>query len=131
MGVALLLGVGAVPLALAEEETRTVTAGEQYRAPALHRWFYGSGYRDLWTTPIEVPVLELGEFAGGLRPVRQVGGMQTPGLAMAGGDGRGYTFRPIEKNMEGLLPDGFSDTLSAALIQDQVAAGRPAGPFFM
>jgi len=117
----------APPPAFAEESVRTVVAGEQYRAPALHRWFYGSGYRDLWTTPIELPVLKLATHGGGLTPVRRVGGQQTPALAMKGGDGRAYTFRPIEKDLEGLLPDGFSDTLSAAILQDQVAAAHPAG----
>ena len=32
-------------------------------------------------------------FAGGLTPVRQVGSMQSMGLAMKGADGRSYTFR--------------------------------------
>ena len=107
-------------------ESRTVVAGEHYRAPPLHRLFYGTGYRELWTTPIRVPVLDLGGFAGGLRPLMRVGGRQTPGLALAGADGGSYTFRPVDKSMADLLPDGLSDTLTAVYLQDQTASSHPA-----
>jgi len=30
--------------------------GEQYRASGFHRWLWGSNYRDLYTTPVELPV---------------------------------------------------------------------------
>ena len=32
-------------------ETREVTAGPQYEAGGWVRFLFGSGYRDLWTTP--------------------------------------------------------------------------------
>src|SRR4029079_4131575 len=41
----------------AKVESVTVAAGRRYRAGALHRWFVGGTYRDLWTMPIHVPVL--------------------------------------------------------------------------
>ena len=44
-------------------------AGERYRAGAFHRLVLGRHYRDLWTTPIEVEVLDLSTFAGGLTPL--------------------------------------------------------------
>src|SRR5437016_779841 len=36
----------------------TMTAGAQYRAGWLHRWLLGAHYRDLWTTPLQVDVVE-------------------------------------------------------------------------
>ena len=69
---------------LSVAETRTVTADESLRAGAVHRWILGSNYRDLWTTPIEVEVLDLQNEAGGLRPLFRVGGVVTYGLAFAG-----------------------------------------------
>src|SRR5687767_15271549 len=84
----------AVPAARAQEAPRRkVVAGEKYQASGLHRALFGADYRDLWATPIEVPVLDLQRYAGGLRPVRRVGGQQTKGLAFKGADGRDYTFR--------------------------------------
>ncbi|HEU5311842.1 MAG TPA: hypothetical protein VFV24_10350, partial [Candidatus Eisenbacteria bacterium] len=69
-------------------ETRTVALGPEYSTSGFHTFWFGEGYRDLWTTPVTLPVLDLESFAGGLTPVRQVGQLQTPGLAMAGANGR-------------------------------------------
>ena len=72
----------------------------------------------LWpdSTPFEAPVLDLATEAGGLEPVRQVGGLQTAGLALRGADGRSYTFRSLHKEPERLLPavDGELAGLAAA-----------------
>ena len=124
------LAVGLVALTMdvtAASETRTVTAGERYRASGFHRWVLGDDYRDVCTTPLEVDVLDLGTFAGGLRPVMRVGGMQTLGLALAGQDGRSYTFRGVDKALTEILPEGLRDTLAEHLVQDQIAASHPAG----
>jgi hypothetical protein len=42
-----------------------VVIGPQYRAGALHRWLWGGDYRDLYTTPVALPVLDLRSYAGG------------------------------------------------------------------
>ena len=81
----------------------TVVPGEHYRAGALHRFLLGDDYRRLWSTAIDVPVLDLRSFAGGLKAVRRVGGQQTPGLALKGADGRDYTFRGLDKDPSDIL----------------------------
>ena len=58
----------------------TVVPGAHYRAGGFHKLFFGRHYRDLWTTPIKVPVLDLDGFAGGLRPTQR-GGRQADALA--------------------------------------------------
>src|SRR4051812_32766804 len=37
----------------------TVVPGERYNAGFIHRFLLGEHYRDLWVTPIEVPILNL------------------------------------------------------------------------
>ena len=108
-------------------KTIKVAAGKRYKATALHKLFLGKDYRNLWTTPIEVEVLDLQNFAGGLRPVMRFGGMQTLGLAMKGADGRNYSFRGVDKDPATFLPPSFMDTLAEHIIQDQTAAAHPAG----
>ena len=49
-------------------KTHIVVPGERFRAGGFKRWFYGTDYRDLWTTPIEVTVLNLNSVGGGLTP---------------------------------------------------------------
>ena len=67
--------------------------GPQYDASGLTRFFLGSEYRSLWTTPISVPVLNLRTYAGGLRPVSKGGGKQTKSLLLEAPDGRQFFFR--------------------------------------
>ena len=49
----------------------TVVPGKAYAAGTLHRMLLGAQYRELWITPIEVPVLDLEHFAGGLTPMKR------------------------------------------------------------
>src|SRR5256886_16293811 len=60
----------------------TMTAGAQYRAGWLHRWLLGAHYRDLWTTPLQVDVVDLAHFGGGLTPLKRGGGRPTKSLRL-------------------------------------------------
>src|ERR1051326_6071561 len=57
-------------------DSMAVVAGERYEAGGFVRWLAGDGYRDLWTTRIHVPVLDIHTFKGGLEPVKEGGGNQ-------------------------------------------------------
>jgi hypothetical protein len=108
-------------------ERKTVVAG-RYQAGALRRVMLGRNYRATWATPISVEVLDLGKEAGGLTPTRRVGGQQTKGLALAGADGRSYTFRGLEKDASHLL-DAIDEDLRtgviADILNDQMSAQHP------
>src|SRR4051812_22505671 len=60
-----------------EPSTVVVVAGKSYAKSGVYRWLFGNTYRDLWTTPIRVPVFDWHGFAGGLRPTKAGGGLQT------------------------------------------------------
>ncbi len=113
--------------AISAEPTQTVVAGAHYAAGAFKRLVFGNAYRDIWTVPIEVEVLDLAREAGGLEPVRRVGGLQTAGLALRGADGRSYTFRGVAKDPTLILPEELQDTPIADIAQDQISASFPAG----
>jgi hypothetical protein len=128
--VAAVAAVAAARTAEAQEQPKTerVTTGAEYGAGGFHRAMLGSSYRDLWTTPVVLPVLDLSkEGGGGLKPVRRVGGQQTKGLALVGNDGRAYTFRGVEKDPSNILPEELHDTFVEDLLRDQMAAQHPAG----
>ncbi len=105
----------------------TVTPGAQYRAGWLHRLFFGAHYRELWATPIEVPVLDLDTFAGGLTPIRRGGGLQTKSLRLASNDGPVFVFRSVDKDPSAALPSSLRETLVEGIVQDQISAAHPAG----
>ncbi|HEV8612983.1 MAG TPA: hypothetical protein VGQ73_05700, partial [Gemmatimonadales bacterium] len=121
------LAVAQAP-AYAPRESVTVVPGAQYRAGGLHRFFFGTRYRGLWTTPIRVPVLDLKQFAGGLKPTRKGGGEQTHSLRLQGADGRLYQFRSVSKDPRAILPPELRDTWAGDILQDQMSSAHPAGP---
>jgi len=126
---AMLLGVVAVLAGAAsaqEPPTRKVVAGSQYARGGPHNFFFGSDYRDLWTIPATVEVLDLQKEAGGLSPVRRVGGQQTKGLALKGKDGKNYTFRGLDKDASELVEAELRGTVIERTLQDQMAAQHPA-----
>ena len=120
---ALVFLIGMAPAG--RSETRTVAPNPRYAASKIHQLWFGKGYRDLWATSVELEVLDLQKEAGGLRVLRRVGGMQTPGLALVGADGRSYTFRWIDKDPSRLLPREWRETALADYVRDQTAASHP------
>lgn len=125
-----LLAAGALRAgpAWAQPDSATAVAGARYAAGGLHRLLWGANYRDLWTRPLRVPVLDPDTFAGGLTPLRAGGDFASNTLHLRGADGRRYVFRSIDKDVgKGLGPE-FEGTLVEWIVQDQVSASLPAAP---
>lgn len=120
-----LAALAAHPDPAAAQETREIAAGPRYRAGAVKRFFLGSSYRELWATPVTVPVLDLGTFAGGLTPTEKGGGNQTLSLRFRGADGREYAFRLVDKDPG--RGEGGRSGPAEWLLQDQVSSQNPAG----
>lgn len=102
-----------------------VTPGAKYAASAFREWLLGAHYRDLWTTEIRVPFLDLRSFAGGLTPLSAHAGSQTTSLRFSGADGRTYQFRRVFKTPTARLPEPLQNTLVADLLQDGASASNP------
>jgi hypothetical protein len=109
----------------ARADSMTVVASTRYEVGALHRWVAGSAYRDLWAMPIRVPMLYLDTYAGGLRPTKEGGGLQTKSLRLEAAGGLQYVFRLSDKGPA--MSEGVKDTPAATMYRDQVSAMHPAG----
>jgi hypothetical protein len=59
-----------------------VIAGKQYKGRPIHNLFWGSHYRNEWSTPVKVKVLKLDTAFGGLKPIAKGGGRQTHTLRL-------------------------------------------------
>ena len=103
----------------------TIAPGPEYVATSAERFFFGNHYRDLWTTPIRVPVLDLETFGGGLTPVRAHQGSQTKSLRFEGKDGRQYAFRLVDKFPTARLDPRIRESLIGKGLQDQTSATHP------
>ncbi len=103
-----------------------VIPGEIYRAGGLHRALLGDNYRDEWTTPITVPVLDLRTFRGGLTPTKEGGGMQAKNLHFVTSDSAEYVFRQVKKTDLILGPE-YEHTLIWYIVRDEGSASHPMG----
>jgi hypothetical protein len=104
----------------------TVAIAAHYKAGGFHRFWLGGAYRDMWTMPIRIPVLNLGTFAGGLRPLKEGGGNQTTSLRFRANDGAEYTFRSIDKNKVG-LPEAWKGGMIESIARDITSNAQPTG----
>ena len=107
--------------------TVTVAAGSRYGASWPHQFLFGRHYRDLWTIPIRVEVLDLSRYAGGLTPLKRGGGRQTKTLRFQSGDGRVFAFRSVDKDPTAAIPPQLRQTFVNQIVQDQISSSHPAG----
>ena len=108
-------------------KTHVVVPGKRFRTGGFKRWIYGSDYRDLWTTPIEVAVLDLDSVGGGLTPLRTGGFGQSISLHFTGKDGRRYTVRSLDKDPTKRIWDELKGTIADDFLQDMISALLPTG----
>ena len=113
------------PPPVSRPDSVEIVPGAQYRAGWLHRFLLGAGYRNLWTTPMRVEVLNLRTFAGGLRPLKAGGGNQTQSLRFVTPDGVEYAFRSVAK-ADVMIQPGFRGSVVEAIYADQISASHPA-----
>jgi Omp85 superfamily domain len=104
-----------------------VAPGPDYEASGMWRFFFGGDYRDLWTTPTKVEILNLQTYAGGLTPVRAGGGQQTKSLRLRAPDGRQFNFRSVDKDPSAVLPPDLRGTFADDIVQDQIGSAHPTG----
>ena len=127
--VAFLVGTSAPGVANDGPATQTAVPDSSLAAGGFHRFWFGDGYRDIWTTTIEVPLLDLSAHAGGLTPTGTGSGMQSLGLRFVGANGRPFSFRPLRKTFEALLPEAFRGTvLLNEIAADQLNSAFPTAP---
>ncbi len=119
---------GEISDSLKSAETVKVIPGEEYQAGWFHRFIFGSQWRDLWTSSISVPVLDLDKDAGGLSPFKRGGGFQTKSLHFKANNGKYYKFRSINKDPKKVVPEYFRDTFVADVVQDMISTAHPLAP---
>lgn len=110
------------------QKTVRVVPGPEYDAGGMHRFFFGDLWRNLWATEIEVEVLDMATFAGGLKPTKRGGGFQTKSLRFVGGDGHEYKFRSLNKDPRKVLPKALQESIVADIVQDLISTSNPVSP---
>ncbi|MDQ6872651.1 MAG: hypothetical protein M3037_11720, partial [Gemmatimonadota bacterium] len=131
--LATILAASTASRAAAQSPTRiggtdsvVVVPGEIYEAGHFHQALLGKNYREEWTAPIKVPVLNLRTFHGGLKPGKKGGGAQTVSLRFAAADGSEWVFRSVKKRFS-VLPAQYKGTIIWYVVRDQGSASHPLG----
>jgi len=107
----------------------TAVAGQYYATDGWKRTLLGTGWRDVWVTPISVPPLRLGTYAGGLKVLERGGGYQSMTLHLQEESGwKEYRFRSANKFPGMTLPGALHESAVGRIIQDQVSAFFPGAP---
>lgn len=104
-----------------------VVAGRHYDRSGFHRFFWGDHYRDVWATPVKLPVFKLDSIEGGLRVVEKGGGFQTTSFELQDSAGRLYAFRSVDKDPVEVVPPFWRRTFVANVLRDQISAANPYG----
>ncbi len=115
----------------ADSGTRVTTVPGRYDAGGLESALLGAGWRDVWTTPVTVPLFTPDTWNGGLTFDKRGGGNQSLVLHFTEKDGwREYRYRSVNKFPEQALTS-VRGTGLGQLVQDQVSAYFPAGPLMV
>jgi hypothetical protein len=105
--------------------TVTVAANPHMKGNAFSNMLVGKNYRPEWTTPVTMPVLDLGKELGGLRPERQGGGKQTKSLRVLDSTGKEWVLRSIQKYPEAAIPPDLRRTFAKDIVEQGISAAYP------
>lgn len=109
----------------------SVAANPQLKGTGLKQFLIGKNYRQEWTQPITVPILDLQNESGGLVPEKQGGGKETRSLKLKDTLGRTWALRSVRKYPENAVPPEFRKTVAETLITDDISASYPYGVMSM
>lgn len=102
-----------------------VKASANLAAKPFKRFIWGQNYRNEWTQTISVPMLDLGNDFGGLKPVRQQGAQQTKTLTFVDKKGKEWILRSIEKFPQAVIPSDLRSDLQNHTLSKGVSGAYP------
>ena len=93
----------------------------------FHRIIAGKNYRKEWATPVQLKIFRISREMGGFKIKKLGGGHQTKSLKLLDKNGRSWTLRTVDKDMEGALPEALKETVAQYIVQDMITAQAPFG----
>lgn len=120
------------PINISRDSTITVNAAtaasKKYNGNKFTRFFMGEGYRKEWSEKINVPLLDIDNYDGGLEPYAIGGGLQTMSIKFKSKNGRRYAFRVLDKEPEKSLTEIGRESIYKNITQELITTMHPYGP---
>lgn len=102
-----------------------VAASTLYEANTIKNIMQGEQYREVWSTPVKVPILFIDTLMGNVRIVEEGGGHQTHSLKLETKDGTLLTLRSVSKDPSPLIPK-LAETMGIEnIVVDGISAQHP------
>ncbi len=106
---------------------KTVSAGPQYKKSAYYQFLWGHNYREEWTTPVKLPVMQLDTLRGGFISFKEGGSNQSKSLHIKTKGDKEYSLRSVDKSLDKVIPKVFHGTFISDLVNDEVSMSNPYG----
>lgn len=110
----------------------TVTVYDSVYSPRpskLQKWLWGDLHRELYYTPVKVPVLDIEQYNGGLSVGRRGGGNQTNSLRLLTDEGSEYVLRSVRKDGSRILNGVIEGTIFVEMVKDVFTFSHPFAAF--
>lgn len=104
----------------------SVQASKKYKSGKIKNWFFGSGYRIAWNTPVAATPLNLEERK--LSPYSRGGGLQTQSVKLKTKDNQKFAFRALDKEPEKSLNSILQNSIYKDIVQELITTMHPYGP---
>jgi len=114
------------------KDSVVVSASERYKpVSGLQKFFLGDNYRKQWNTPITMREFNLRKEKGGFTIKSLGGGKQTKSLLLIDKEGKEWTLRSVEKDLEKILPPNLRNSFAQWMVQDLVSGSHPHTPLII
>jgi hypothetical protein len=106
-------------------------ANPNLKGNGFTKFMIGENYRKEWTTPLRLPVLDMGSELGGLTPLKQGGGKQTKSLRVMDTSKKEWALRSVQKYPEAAIPADLRKTVVKDIVAEGISASYPYGALSM
>ena len=127
------------PTSFPKEKTASIYSEEETDKSGMYKFLWGDRYRELYSTKVTAPTVNLDTMYGGLTVVRKGGGFQSKSLRLEDNNGAQYVMRALRKNAvqylqaamfhDQYIEGQFDNTGVENLILDAFTGAHPYAPF--
>jgi hypothetical protein len=115
--------------ALCQRDSVSQIADPRLKTRGFITFLMGRNYRDEWTTPVSVPILDLKSL--NITSLKEGGGKETRSLHIEEDSGKKFDLRSVEKFPENAVPSELRKTVVEKLALDGLSASYPYGVLSM